>query len=436
MNEFEKMYQEKLMSPEELVRKIPPGTKMFTDSCLAEPFAISNAMKEAVLAGDLKDVTVNTILEMYPTAWYDEACKDELHGVSWFSGGSARKAVNKGFADVMPTRYVEMIENLRLNPDIDTLCVAVSPMDENGYFSTGAAAGLIQGALEQAKAVYLDVNKQMPCALSAKTIHISQVTTLCESDYPLPTQQPGEIDDISKRIGGIIAGEVVDGSTLQLGIGAIPDAVGLALKNHKDLGIHTELLTDSMIELIECGAVTNGKKPIHTGKTVATISYGAKRVYDYIHNNPDVEMLPVFYVNDINTIAAHPNFVSVNSAIEVDLYGQVCAESVGTRHISGSGGQWEYVRGSTMSQGGKSFIAFSSTAQGPDGAVVSRIKPTLTPGALVTTTKNDVDYIVTEYGARKLRGKTFSQRAAALIEIAHPDFREELEREASAMGLL
>ena len=436
MKEFKELYKEKLKSPEELVRLIKPGTKIFTDSCLAEPFAISSAMKEAALKGELKDITVNTILEMYPTAWYDEECKDQLHGVSWFSGGIARKAVNKGFADIMPTRYVEMIENLRLNPDIDCLCVAVSPMDEDGYFSTGAAAGLIKGALEQAKTVFLDVNKQMPCALSAKTIHISQVTALCESDYPLPVQAPGEIDEVSKKIGDIIAAEVVDGSTLQLGIGAIPDAVGLALKNHKNLGIHTELLTDSMIELVECGAVTNTEKPIHTGKTVATISYGAKRVYDYIHNNPDVEMLPVYYVNDINTIAAHPNFVSVNSAIEVDLFGQVCAESVGTRHISGSGGQWEYVRGSTMSKGGKSFIAFSSTTKGPDGIEVSRIKPILTPGAIVTTTKNDVDYIVTEYGARKLRGKTLSQRAAALIEIAHPDFREELTREAIKIGLL
>lgn len=221
--------------------------------------------------------------------------------------------------------------------------------------------------------------------------------------------------------------------TVQLGIGAIPEAVGLALKGKHNLGIHTELLTDSMVELVECGAVTNACKPIYRGKTVATLAFGSERVYRYIDNNPAVMMLPVDSVNDPAVIARHPNFISVNGALEVDFFGQVCAESMGTRHVSGSGGQADYVRGATQSSGGKSFIAFPSTAS---GGKISRITPTLTPGAIVTTSKNDVDYIVTEYGMAKLRGKSLSQRAKALIAIAHPNFREELTCQAKRQNII
>ena len=223
-----------------------------------------------------------------------------------------------------------------------------------------------------------------------------------------------------------------DIGSLQLGIGAIPEAVGQALRGKHDLGIHTELLTDSMIDLIQCGAVTNRKKPIHTGRTVATLSYGSQKMYDYIHDNPTVQLMPVSYVNDPAVIARHPNFISVNSAVEVDFYGQVCAESIGSSHISGTGGQADFVRGATRSKGGKSFIALPSTA---GKGTVSRIRPVLTEGAVVTTSKNDVDYIVTEYGVAKLRGKTLSQRTKALIEIAHPDFRDELREQARRMHI-
>jgi len=199
------------------------------------------------------------------------------------------------------------------------------------------------------------------------------------------------------------------------------------------LGIHTEMFTDSMVELIECGAVDNSCKPIHTGYSVATFAFGSKKIYDYIHNNPAIKILPAAEVNHPMVIGQHPNFMSINSALEVDLYGQVCAESIGTYHVSGTGGQVDYVRGAAYSRGGKSFIAFSSTAK---NGTVSRIKPILTPGAIVTTSKNDVDYIATEYGLAKLRGKTLSQRAKALISIAHPDFRDELRYEAKKQNIL
>ena len=241
------------------------------------------------------------------------------------------------------------------------------------------------------------------------------------------------VDEVSARIGGAIAAEVPDGATLQLGIGAVPDAVGMALKDKHDLGIHTELFTDSMMELIECGAVTNARKPIHRGKSVATFAFGSKRIYNYVDDNPAIEILPVDYVNDPKVIARHPDFISVNAAVEVDFFGQVCAESVGTRHVSGTGGQVDYVRGAVESDGGKSFIAFPSTAKGGE---VSRIRPTLTPGSIVTTSKNDVDCIVTEYGIARLRGRTLSQRTRALIAVAHPKFRDELTFEAKKAGIL
>ncbi|MCR4668014.1 MAG: 4-hydroxybutyrate--acetyl-CoA CoA transferase [Clostridia bacterium] len=440
MSDFEKLYQEKLMTADELVRSIPAGTTMFTEVCLSEPKGISEAFRRAIAEDATnEDITIHSVLDMYPTAWYEEAAakSGKVRGVSWFSGPFGRKGVNKGWIDLMPTAYVDMINILKDNPQIDTLCIAVAPMDEDGYFSTGVCCSCIPEFLKQCKHIYLEVNDKMPVSLSSKPIHISQVTALCECNYSLPEAPKVSIDPITKRMGEIVAAEVPDGATLQLGIGAIPDAVGMALKDHKHLGVHTELITDTLIELVLCGAADNSLKPENTGKTVATIAFGTqKKLYDYIDNNPDMLMLPVYYVNDPMVMARHPNFISVNSALEVDLYGQVCAESIGPRHHSGAGGQVEYCRGAVMSPGGKSFITLTSTITLPNGEVVSRIKPFLTYGAQVTTGKNDVDYVVTEYGAAKLRHKTLSQRTRALIDIAHPDFREELEREARNMNIL
>ncbi len=434
MNEFEKIYKDKIRTPLEIAESLKPGTQMFTDSGLSQPKEIGLAMKEAALAGKIDDITVHTILDLYDCAWFDEECADRIHGVSWFSGGRARSVIRRGLADIMPCRYVQMGELLSMNPEIDCLCISVTPMNEEGYFSTGLTSAISGDFIEtNAKTIILEVNKRMPWSVSGPKIHISQVDMLCECDYELLVQGETELDDISKTIGELIASETPNGATLQLGIGAIPESVGLALKNHRDLGIHTELFTDSMVELIECGAVTNELKPIHKDKTVATFAFGSKRLYDYIDNNPDVELLPVRYVNDPYVICKHPNFISVNSAIEVDFYGQVCAESIGITHVSGSGGQLEYVLGASMSKGGKSFIAFSSTAS---GGKVSRITPILMSGAKVTTGKSEVDYIVTEYGIAKLRGRTLSQRTKAMIGIAHPEFRDELTFEAKKLGII
>ena len=244
---------------------------------------------------------------------------------------------------------------------------------------------------------------------------------------------PTKLDEKSILIGNLIAEQIPDGACIQLGIGAIPDATGMALKSKKDLGIHTEMFVDSMVELIECGAVNNSKKQINRGRSVTTFAYGSQRIYDFLDDNPSIEILPVEYTNDPAVICQNDNMISINAALEVDFFGQVCAESVGTKHMSGSGGQIDFVRGACQSRGGKSFIAFTSTAKDD---TISKIKPILTPGAIVTTSKNDVDYIVTEYGIAHLRGRSLGERTKQLIAIAHPNFRDELTFEAKKRGIL
>ncbi len=356
-----------------------------------------------------------------------------MTGISWFSGAQARTAVNGGYGDIMPCYYRDMPELFTRCVGIDAFCAVVSPMDKHGYFSTGINGSNSAAMFRKAKRIYLEVNRYMPRNLSAPFIHISQVTALCENPAPLPELPRAEPNAVSSRIGELIAREVPDGATLQIGIGAIPDAVCSLLTDKRDLGIHTELFTDGMVDLIRCGAVNNSRKPIHTGRSVATFAFGSRRIYDYVDDNPAIEILPVDYVNDPAVIARHPNFISVNSALEVDFLGQVCAESVGTRHVSGTGGQVDYTRGAVQSAGGKSFIAFPSTAKDD---TISKIRPVLTPGAVVTTSKNDVDHIVTEYGIANLRGKTLSQRARALIAVSHPKFRDELLFAAKKQNIL
>lgn len=429
---FQARYEEKRTTPEAIAVQIRSGWSCCTDIAAAIPPGIMDALGKRAKKGDLKGVTLHTMLDLWPMEVL-ETQPEVVRPVSWFSGGGLRKAIREGRADLMPCYYRDMPAIFRDFVDIDALFLTVAPMDRYGYFSTGITGSNAETLLRKAKRVYLEVNPQMPRVVSAPMVHIDRVEALCEWDAPLPVSPTVEIDPISRTIGELIVGEVPNGATLQLGIGAVPDAVGMALKSKRDLGIHTELFTDSMVELIQCGAVTNDKKPIFRGKSVAAFTFGSRRIYDYVNDNPAFLTLPVDCVNDPAVIAQHPNFISVNAALEVDLFGQVCAESLGTAHISGTGGQVDYVRGATQSRGGKSFIAFHAAAVGGQH---SRIVSTLSPGAIVTTGKNDVDYIVTEYGLAKLRGKTLSQRAKALISIAHPDFREELTFVAKKRNIL
>lgn len=432
--DLQALYQSKLMTPDEAVsRFLTSGAVCAADIGLAHSALLYEAVGRAIQAGRLDDITQHSLLDTGLFPFYRPEFAGKYHGVSWFSQASARKAVNAGIADVMPAYYRDIPGLLREVVQPDVLVATVSPMDKHGYFSTGCDGSISAALLSTAKIILLEVNAHMPRSLTSPQIHVSQVSALWENDAPLLCLPPTKIDEISARIGGYIAEEIPNGATLQLGIGAIPDAVGNALQNKRHLGIHTEMFTDSMMTLIECGAVDNSAKAIHTGKTVAAFALGSQRMYDYINDNPMVEMLPVDYVNDPAVIARHANFVSINAALEVDFFGQVCAESIGTRHVSGTGGQSDYVRGAVQSKGGQSFIAFASSAKDD---TVSRIMPTLTPGAQVSTSKNDVDCIVTEYGIARLRGRSLSQRTKALIAIAHPKFRDELTFLAKKQNIL
>lgn len=434
MTDYQKMYQEKLTTPDQLAKQVQSGWLLGMDTATSQTPAIMTAIAEHIRSSDITGVKVQALLDAYPFEFYtDPTLAGKMTGYSWFSSSAARKAVNAGYADIIPAYYRDFPTRIRTEYDYDAVCVEVAPMDRHGYFSLALNGSYIDAMLDKTKRIFLEVNERQPRGLCGSLIHISQVDAIVEYNHDLPVLPPVELDDVSKTIGGLIAERIPDGACLQLGIGAIPDATGMALKSKHDLGIHTEMFTDSMVELIECGAVNNSKKQIHRGKTVTTFAYGSQRIYDYIDDNPAVEILPVDYVNDPDVICQNDNMISINAAVEVDLFGQVCAESVGTKHMSGSGGQIDYVRGACQSRGGKSFIAFTSTAK---GGTISKIKPILTPGAVVTTSKNDVDYIVTEYGVAHLRGRSLGERARQLIAIAHPDFRDELTFEAKKRGIM
>ena len=434
MTDFQAMYVQRRSTPEELAARVESGWLIGMDAALAGAPVFLSALAKRAGESELSGVRVQTLLDVYPFAFYaDNSLFGKLTGEAWFSGGGARKAVNGGWADTIPNYYRDTPGLIRRGGDYDLFVAAVSPMDQHGYFSLGPTSSYSLAMLEKARRVFLEVNDKMPRAVAGAQVHISQVDALIETSHELPVLPPTKQDEISLQIGHLIAEQIEDGSCIQLGIGAIPDAVGAALKEKHDLGIHTEMFTDSMVELIECGAVNNSKKQIHRGQSVTTFAFGSQRIYDYIDDNPAIAILPVDYVNDPNVICLNDNMISINAALEVDLWGQVCAESVGTKHMSGTGGQVDYVRGACQSRGGKSFIAFSSTTKGD---TISKIKSTLTPGAVVTTSKNDVDYIVTEYGVAHLRGESLSSRARQLIAIAHPNFRDELRFEAKKRGIL
>ena len=433
MTDFNQLYRSKLTTADELARRAQSGWVIGMDAGPAQTPAIISAIARRVREDGLSGLKVHTLLDVYPYEFYaDDSLAGKMTGCSWFSSAGARKAINGGYGDFIPAYYRDT-PALMAGYEFDAYCVAVSPMDKHGYFSLGLTSSCCEALFDRSKRIFVEVNENMPRAVACMQLHVTQVDAIIENNIPLPELPKSALDETSIIIGNLIAEQIPDGACIQLGIGAIPDATGMALKSKHDLGIHTEMFVDSMVELIECGAVNNSKKQIHRGKSVTTFAYGSKRIYDYIDDNPAIELLPVNYVNDPNVICKNDNMVSINAALEVDLWGQVCAESVGTKHMSGSGGQIDYVRGACQSKGGMSFIAFSSTAK---NGTISKIRPILTPGAVCTTSKNDVDCIVTEYGIAKLRGKSLGERAKQLIEIAHPDFRDELRFEAKKRGMM
>ena len=424
MSNWTDIYKQKLMSVEEAVKLVKSGSTIcFGEHVTAPPvFAEAMAKRE-----DLSNVNVYESFPFYPFTYLKMENADRFHPISWFLNAQDRYRFRNGEGDYI---HGHLSHHLWINSEFckyDLYVCEVSPMDENGYFSFSLGTGANRSRMGSAEKVVLEVNPNMPWIGGDSRVHVTEVDGIIEADIPVCELTIPEINEKDREIGRIIADMVPDGACIQLGIGGIPNAVAESLKGKKHLGIHSEMLTENMMGLMESGIVDNSMKQTHKGKSVAAFAIGSRGFYDYCNHNPDVEFYPYEYINDPFVIAKNNNVISINACMEVDLIGQVCSESIGPNQYSGTGGQFDFVYGASRSKGGKSILTMYSTAKND---TVSKIRPMLQEGAVVTTPKNDVDYVVTEYGAVRLRGKTVSERAEALISIAHPKFRSELKEEA------
>lgn len=426
------IYESRIVTPEAAARVIKSGQRLFLTGNCSVPQKILGALVE--YAPELTDVEICQALTVGMTEYVAPEMEGHLRVNTMFISANIRRAVNEGRADFTPVLLSEFpLLFKRGYLPIDAALIHVSPPDEHGFCSLGVEVGLTKSAAESAKIIIAEVNQKMPRTLGDSFIHVSRLNYVVPVDYKLPELPMGDEgpSEIIQKIAGYIAELIPDGATMQLGIGAIPDAVLKYLFEKRDLGIHTELFSDGVVDLVDAGVLTNARKTLHTGKIIAGFILGTQRLYDWVDDNPLIELHPTEYVNDPFVIAQNDRMVAVNSAIEVDLTGQVCADSIGTRLFSGVGGQLDFIYGASRSKGGVPIIALPSIAKN-----FSRIVTTLKPGAGVVTSRNHVRYIVTEYGVADLYGKTIRQRAQQLINIAHPQFREQLTDEAKALHYL
>lgn len=419
-------YNKKLCAASEAVKHIKSGDRVVVGHAAGEPQAIVKAMVDNYQA--YEKVEIMHMVAMGKSEYAQPSMEKHFIHNALFVGATTRAAVAEGRGDYTSSFFFEIprLFKKKIVP-VDVALIQVSPPDDHGYCSYGINCDYTKPAAESAELVIAQVNKNMPRTLGDSFIHVNDIDFIVESDNELIELMPPKIGEVEQKIGEYCASLVEDGSTLQLGIGAIPDAVLSMLTEKKDLGVHSEMLSDGILKLIENGNITNQSKSINKGKTVVTFLMGTRKLYDFVHNNPSVMVCPVEYVNNPFTIAQNYKMVSINSAIQVDLMGQVAAETMGYKQFSGTGGQVDFVRGASLAEDGKSIIALPSTAA---KGTISRIMPILDEGAAVTTSRNDVQYVVTEYGIADLRGKTLRDRARALIQIAHPDFRDMLYEKA------
>jgi len=424
-------YADKVTTAEAAVAVVRHGQRVFVGSGAGEPQLLVEALSARA---DLSDTEIVHILTLGVATYAEQRFGSSFRHNAYFIGPNVRDAVAAGRADYTPIFLSEIPALFRSGRVvIDVALIAVSPPDEHGYCSYGVSTDIVKAAAESAKYVIAEVNRQMPRALGDCFIHVNDIDKLVPSNVPVLESAHGEPDELARRIGKHIAALIEDGATLQLGIGTIPDAVLHYLDDFKNLGIHTEMFSDGLISLVEKGVVNNSAKTLHRGKIVASFIMGSRKLYDFIHDNPLVEFHPTEYTNDPFVIAQNERMISINSAIEVDLTGQVCADSLGEMFYSGIGGQVDFTRGAARSRGGKPIIALPSTARSD---TMSRIVPRLKEGAGVVTSRGDVHYVVTEYGSAYLHGKNIRERAMSLIQIAHPKFRPWLLAEAKARNLV
>lgn len=432
MDKWLQMYETKKMEPAEMAAQFKSDDVCLSNGQVTEPVGILEAVAKYAKEKNLSNIRHYILMPLREQLYMAEGMEKHIWNVAHFISDFNRKAIWEGRADYIPAHYSQapfVWKEIFAPPDV--FYATVSPMDKHGYFSCGTAADL-SDIRKRAKKIFLEVNTTMPRTLGS-FIHISEIDGLIENNTPITEVPPPPVSADDLKIGGMIAELIPNGATLQLGVGSIPNAVAQSLMDKRDLGIHSEMFCDSMVDLYNAGVITNERKKVHPGKSVVTFTFAARSTYDFIDDNPAIEFLPVDFVNDPRVISQNDQVVSINSCMEVDLFGQVCSETIGPMNFSGVGGQVDFIRGAAASKGGKSFLAFKSTAK---KGTLSKIKPVLTEGACVSTTRNDVDYLVTEHGIVRLKGMTCSERAKAIISIAHPAFREELERAAKKMHII
>ncbi|RKY88012.1 4-hydroxybutyrate CoA-transferase [candidate division KSB1 bacterium] len=426
------LYKSKLTTAEEAIKIIESNQTVHIHPGCCEPEILVKALIER--GRKLENVKIVHLLTLGTADYVKPELQKNFKHISLFTGANTREAVNSGRADYVPIFLYEIPQLFYSGAiPIDISLIHVSPPDEHGFCSYGTGVDITKAATDSAKKVIAQINPNMPRTLGDSFINLNKIDYIVETDDPIHEINFGKVNETSMKIAEYISSLIDDGSTLQMGIGEIPDAVLLFLKNKKDLGIHTEMFSDGIIELVETGVITNEKKTIHRGKIVASFLLGTRKLFDFVDNNPLIELHPIDYTNDPFVISQNEKMVAINSALEVDLTGQVCSDSIGTHIYSGFGGQVDFIRGAARSKGGKPIIALPSTAK---NGTISRIVSTLKVGAGVVTTRADVHYIVTEYGIAHLHGKGIKERAKSLINIAHPNFREELEKSAYERKLL
>ncbi len=435
--DWQKLYQSRVVSSEEAVKAIKSGNRIFMTGNVSVPQTVLAALVD--YAPNLKDVEIVQALTIGPADYVGPAMEGHLRVNTIFISANIRKAVNEGRADFTPVMLSEfpLLFKRGILP-LDVALIHVSPADEHGFCSLGVEVGLTKTPAESAKIIIAEVNEQMPRTLGDSFIHVSRLNYIVPVNYPIAELPMGgeAPSEIVEKIAGYIAELIPDGATMQMGIGEIPDAVLKYLHHKKDLGVHSELFSDGVIELVDAGVLTNARKTLHAGKIVAGFMLGTQKLYKWADDNPLVELHRTEYVNDPFVIAQNERMVAINSAIEVDLTGQVCADSIGPKLYSGAGGQLDFIYGASRSKEGVPIIALPSETTLRDGTRISRIAAMLKQGAGVVTSRNHVRYVVTEYGVADLYGKTIRQRARQLIAIAHPDFRADLEKQARELNYI